>query len=82
MSNVIAFPRRFRVICSEVTQAQADDLQSLLFETLQSCPACDGVGHFTHKHPAFGTIATSPCPCGGTDEDRVDLDRPDFGGVA
>lgn len=82
MTNVIAFPRRFRVICSEVTQAQADEIQSLLFKALQSCPACEGAGYFTHKHPVFGTIATSPCPCGGTDEDRIDIDDPFFGGAA
>jgi hypothetical protein len=56
------------------------DIQALLTKTLAACPACTGRGVFHHKHPVTGLMTFSPCPCGGTDEDRIDLN--DFGGAA
>lgn len=80
MSNVVHFCLAPSFASSVVSRSEAEEIQALLSEVLTSCPACDGVGHFTHKHPVSGTIACSPCPCGGTDEDRIDLN--DFGGAA
>lgn len=77
MGIVLQFGSRSPVVCSEISQAQDDEIQDLLTEVLSSCPACEGLGQFMHKHPISGTIAASPCPCGGTDEDRID-----FGGAA
>ncbi|KLK91390.1 hypothetical protein AA309_20015 [Microvirga vignae] len=83
MNNVLAFPRRRRVMCSDVSEQQVDEAQdrlnSLLTSGLIFCPACTGRGIFPHKRPVTGSIALSPCPCGGTDEDRIDVD---FGGAA
>lgn len=83
MSNVISLPRRLRVVCSEISEQQLDEAQvrlnSLLTNGLISCPACTGRGVFPHKHPVTGEVAFSPCPCGGTDEDRIDHD---FDGAA
>jgi hypothetical protein len=79
MADVIAFPPRLRVVCTEFTKAQADAVQALLFKTLSACPACTGRGAFEYKHPITGRLDFAPCPCGGTDEDRIDLD---FGGAA
>jgi hypothetical protein len=80
MSKVTPFRKAPSFQCRTVSQAEVIDIQELLKKTLAACPACEGIGYFTHKHPVFGTIATSPCPCGGTDEDRIDLN--DFGGAA
>lgn len=82
MGIVLQFRSRQPIACTEITQQQHDEIQALLSEVLVACPACEGTGQFTHKHPITGTIACSPCPCGGTDEDRVDLDGPYFGGTA
>lgn len=79
VNNVLTFPRRFQVLCSEITQAEADEIQNVLSDILSACPACRGRGVFPHKHPITGSIAFSPCPCGGTDEDRIDHD---FDGAA
>lgn len=84
MADVIAFPSRLRVACSEIAQQQASEAQdllnSLMIRAAIACPSCSGRGHMLYKHPATGLLATAPCPCGGTDEDRIDLN--DFGGAA
>ncbi|KFG68673.1 hypothetical protein [Microvirga sp. BSC39] len=79
MGSIVSFPRRLRVVCTETMQIQADEVQALLSKTLNECPACTGRGAFTFKNPATGLLDCGPCPCGGTDEDRVDFD---FGGAA
>lgn len=79
MADVVAFPRRLRVICTETTQVQADAVQALLSKALNGCPACSGRGAFTFMNPTTGLLDCAPCPCGGTDEDRIDFD---FGGAA
>ena len=79
MADVIVFSRRPPVVCSEITQVQADRIQALLTDTLNECPACTGRGVLLYKDPVTGLLATAPCPCGGTDEDRIDID---FGGAA
>ena len=72
MGIILQFPRRSQVTCSEITEAQAE---AALFEVLASCPACTGRGWFHHKHPVTGLLAFTPCPCGGTDADRIELDE-------
>jgi hypothetical protein len=80
MSKVTPFPKAPSFECLTVSQADVVDIQELLSEVLPSCPACAGIGQFAHKHPVYGWISWAPCPCGGTDEDRIDLN--DFGGAA
>jgi hypothetical protein len=80
MSKVTPFPKAPSFQCRTVSQAEVIDIQALLRKTLAACPACAGRGQFPHKHPVSGLVAFSPCPCGGTDEDRIDLN--DFGGAA
>jgi hypothetical protein len=79
MADVISFPPRLRVVCSEITQAQTDAVQALLAKTLNACPACQDRGAFSFKNPTTGLLDFAPCPCGGTDEDRIDFD---FDGAA
>lgn len=91
MADVIAFPagRRSRVLCSGITQAEADHAQIIIFQVMGGKPACRdcaGTGwKIGFRHLAvdrFDAFERSPCPCGGTDEDRVDLNDFDFGGAA
>lgn len=79
MADVIVFSRRAPVVCTAITQAQADAVQALLSKALSECPACTGRGAFPYKNQTTGLLDFAPCPCGGTDEDRIDLD---FGGAA
>jgi len=82
MADVIAFPNRLRVICSEAIQ-QEEEAQALLNEMLLraqiACPTCGGTGRMNYKSRATGLLVNAPCPCGGTDEDLNDFD---FGGAA
>lgn len=48
-------------------------------DVLPHCPACTGRGFFVYRD-MVGFPAFSVCPCGGTEEDRIDLD--DFDGAA
>ncbi len=84
MSNVIAFHRRLPIICSEISQKKVDEAQSLLngllARSMIACPACAGRGVMLFKNPTTGLLDHALCPCGGTDEDRIDLN--DFDGVA
>jgi len=81
---LLQFPRRFRVLCSEVAAEQLDEAQArlndMLAKSLIACPACAGRGLFPHKHPVTGFLAFTSCPCGGTDEDRIE--GPEFDGAA
>ena len=75
MATLLHFPPHSPVTCFEITEAQAEAAQAALFEVLASCPACTGRGWFHHKHPVTGLLAFTPCPCGGTDADRIELDE-------
>lgn len=79
MGIVLQFPRRSPVVCSEITQEHADEIQDVLSQTLSACPACTGRGVLLFKGPN-GLLGYTSCPCGGTDEERIDLS--DFGGAA
>lgn len=84
MGAVAQFPRRFRVLCSDVSLEQLDEAQTrlsdMLTNSLIACPACAGRGLFPHKHPVTGFLSFTSCPCGGTDEDRIET--PYFDGIA
>ncbi|MFC4172670.1 hypothetical protein ACFOYU_11455 [Microvirga sp. GCM10011540] len=72
MGTVLQFPRRSSLICHEVTQAQADAAQSALFGMMQECVRCSDRG-WIFFYRANGIPDVLPCPCGGTDADRIDL---------
>ena len=80
MAKTKPFRKAPAVECRVVSQAEVIDVRALLTNALATCPACTGRGVFHHKHPVTGFFTFSPCPCGGTDEDRIDLN--DFGGAA
>lgn len=80
MGKIVPFRLAPSFQCRTVSKADAEEIQAILSETLAACPACTGRGVFPHKHPITGRMDFSPCPCGGTDEDRVEL--PEFDGVA
>ncbi|MBA1156900.1 hypothetical protein [Microvirga mediterraneensis] len=85
MGTVIPFPQKpaLRLVCSETSeQVHADVafLNSLLQHKANIvCPTCIGRGLFIFKDAETGLLDSAPCPCGGTDEDRI---SPDFGGAA
>lgn len=70
MGVVLQFPHRSPIICSEVTEAQAEAAQSALFASMTACPRCAdrGVVFFSRVD---GSPDFLPCPCGGTDADRT-----------
>jgi hypothetical protein len=72
MGEVIRFPTRLRVVCTDVEQ---------LYIPAYECPACKGRGEFLFKNE-YGYLASTFCPCGGDDEDRIDIDGPDYPGAA
>lgn len=83
MADVIAFPNRLPVICSEAIQQEEEAqalLNALILRAQIACPTCGGTGRMNYKNRATGLLVNAPCPCGGTDEDRIDLN--DFGGAA
>lgn len=77
MSNVIRCPPRLRPI--QPITAEQVEIRDALIETMGSrCPACADRG-VVFFQSAYGP-SYRPCPCGGTDADRVEI--PDFGGAA
>lgn len=82
MRKVTPFRKARSFECRTVSVAEIIDIQALLTKTLAACPACTGRGMFHHKHPITGLVAFSPCPCGGDDENRIDMDEPDYDGAA
>lgn len=72
MATIIQFPRRSPVICSEITEAQADAAQAALFGAMTACVRCADRGWIFFKR-ADGSPDALPCPCGGSDADRIEL---------
>jgi hypothetical protein len=66
-------------MCSEISAEQAEEIQRIITENMEHCPACKDRGLILFKHP-LGYLDHIPCPCGGDDENRIVLD--DFGGAA
>jgi hypothetical protein len=66
--------------CRTVSQQEAVDIQRLLTKTLASCPRCDDSGWIFFRRRSDNQPDAIPCPCGGTDEDRIDPN--DFEGAA
>jgi hypothetical protein len=82
MGNVIPFGRA-SIVCNPASKSEAEAIQRALTEAMAEidlCPACKGRGMFPFKNQATRTVVFAPCPCGGDDENRIDLS--DFGGVA
>jgi len=81
MAEVIPFPLAPSFRCRLVHRAELEEIQQILRDTLEECPACKGRGSFLHK-VSGSRFGVSRCPCGGDDENRVDLDGPDYPGAA
>ncbi len=85
MSNVVRFPARLRPI-QPITAEQIEIRDALILTMAEKpvCRDCAGTGwKIGFRHLAVDLLDAferSPCPCGGTDEDRIDLN--DFGGAA
>jgi hypothetical protein len=83
MSNVIRFPTRLRAI-PLITVEQIAVRDALAENDQPACPHCAGRGvtiRMINPRAWFpADYVSEPCPCGGTDEDRIDLN--DFGGAA
>ena len=83
MADINAFPRRLPVTCSAIAHEKVQEarelLNSLILRSQIACPACTGRGVMLYKNSQTGLLDPAPCPCGGTDEDRIDFD---FGGAA
>jgi len=71
MGVVVHFPTRPRLICSEITEAQAEAAQSALFDVMGSRPDCTGRGWIFFNR-ADGLVGVVRCPCGGSDADRIE----------
>ncbi len=76
MGEVILFRPRSRPM---ITVEQID-IRDILNVTMgnELCAHCKGRG-WIFTADAYG-FSVAPCPCGGTEEDRIDLN--DFGGAA
>lgn len=77
MGEVVRFPARLRPI-QPITAEQVEVRDALIVTMGSRCSACADRG-VVFFQSAFGP-SYRPCPCGGTDEDRIDLS--DFGGAA
>jgi hypothetical protein len=73
MGDVIQLRPRIRFERFEISQEQAEEINSILARSLSECPACRGRGLLLFKHPR-GFLDHAPCPCGGDDENRIDAD--------
>lgn len=77
MSNVVPFRPRLRAL-PLITSEQIAVRDALAEDDKPHCSACADRG-VVFFQTAYGP-SYRPCPCGGTDEDRVEL--PDLGGAA
>jgi len=71
MATVVPF-YRFRAV--EPMSAELIEIRDILLDTMSACPRCTGRGVVFFKR-ADGEPDFLPCPCGGTDADRVELDE-------
>lgn len=69
MSNIV--PSRPRLQPIQPITAEQVEIRDTLIEVLARCPACTGRG-VVFFQSEFGA-SYRPCPCGGTDEDRIEL---------
>jgi hypothetical protein len=73
MGKVVPFRLAPSFECRTVTMAEV---------TQEPCPRCDDSGWIVFRRRSDGEPDFVRCPCGGTDESRINLDGPDFGGAA
>ena len=84
MADVIVLPfgRRPRVVCSEVTQAHANNVQSILSRSMAECPECGDSGLRVRaknlRLTQLEDFDIRVCTCSAD----IDLDSADFGGAA
>jgi len=80
MGDVIPFRPRART--AQVITIEAVSIQEILNVTTGNhlCPACKGRG-WVFSAGRY-SLSVDPCPCGGDDENRIDLDGPDYPGAA
>jgi hypothetical protein len=81
MGELIRFPPRLRPI-QPITAEPVEIIDALIVAMGEDelCPACKGRGLFPFIDPATRAVAFADCPCGGDDENRIDLE--DLGGAA
>jgi hypothetical protein len=82
VGHVVRFPRRLRAI--QPITAEQVEVRDALIRTLSEfdlCPACKGRGIFAYKG-RMGVVIFDRCPCGGDDDNRIDIDGSDLGGAA
>lgn len=72
MATVIPFPLAPSFRYQTVTKAEIAKALGLELEALSVCPTCKGRGVFLYLR-SDGWLAGAPCPCGGTDADRIKL---------
>lgn len=83
MSNVVPFRPRLCAL-PLITSEQIAVRDALAEDDKPACRQCTGRGWIVRMTNPRGFYPSDferePCPCGGTDEDRIDLN--DFGGAA
>jgi len=72
MGVVLPFPRSPRFACLPVYLDAAAEAQAAVAHIMGSCPDCTGRG-FIFFTDTDGDHAARPCPCGGTDADRIEI---------
>ncbi len=86
MGEVIHLPFRPRVVRPiSAEQVEIDDtVRTIMAEGL--CPHCFGRGHKIRLINPRGMFPSDyeslPCDCGGDDENRIEIDEPDYPGAA
>jgi hypothetical protein len=70
MGTVIPFPRLREITCLSVEQTEIRDT---LIKTMGSCTDCAGTSHIVWNDGR--EWFREHCPCGGSDENRIDLNE-------
>lgn len=73
MGTVIPFPKAPCSPYRTATNTEVTEAQSAVARIMSECPACTGRGVIVFQ--CFdGEAGYAPCPCGGTDEDRIEIE--------
>jgi hypothetical protein len=85
MGEVVRLPVRLRPI-RPITAEQVEIRDALIVSLSGSCMHCAGRGFILRPINARcfypSDFVNVPCPCGGDDENRIDVDEPDYPGAA
>ena len=71
MANVVNLRRFFPI---QPITAEQIEVRDTLLDTMTACPRCADRGWIFFKC-VNGSPDAIPCPCGGTDADRIELDE-------